>query len=249
MADKLKHRSLQLLCLHGHGSSGETLCKQFEASLFRSLAAPVPENTEEGIDVQCRCIDAPFSEPSRHKHGRQWWRYDNDGTGDRPQDWAEAEVAATRLAEELATAPVPCDGVLGFSQGAEMVHALAVLAHRDDPRFGNGSRLPRFGISLSGAVNPGHFEAPGCGGPPLGCQGPHAPPYKRELRLPMLFMADFAGDKWYSTQRFMETLALYKDVTQVRHSEGHTVPSPAAGPQAITAVRDFLVRFCAEGHG
>merc|ERR1712066_609077 len=99
------------------------------------------DHKSRSLDVVFRCMDAPFTETSRRELGRQWWRYDDNGNGDRPADWAE------------------------------MVHTISVLAHRGDPRM-QGVRMPRFGISLSGAVNPGHFEAPGAGGPPHGCLGP-----------------------------------------------------------------------------
>mmetsp|Transcript_23985 Transcript_23985/g.35854 ORF Transcript_23985/g.35854 Transcript_23985/m.35854 type:complete len:166 (+) Transcript_23985:3-500(+) len=113
-------------------------------------------------------------EPSRRPEGRQWWRYDEGDQGDRPQDWAEMERAALKIAEECYNSETPYDGVLGFSQGAEMVHTLAVLKHRDDPRFSSRA-APKFGISLSGAVNPGHFESVGGGGPPRGLEGPRRP--------------------------------------------------------------------------
>ena len=33
---------------------------------------------QAGFDVECRCMDAPFAEPSRRREGRQWWRYDKE---------------------------------------------------------------------------------------------------------------------------------------------------------------------------
>mmetsp|Transcript_86720 Transcript_86720/g.240531 ORF Transcript_86720/g.240531 Transcript_86720/m.240531 type:complete len:249 (+) Transcript_86720:54-800(+) len=236
-----RHRPLRLLCFHGHGGYGERLCKQLESTLAPAARGGLPGKAAlSGIDVECRCIDAPFPEPSRRQEGRQWWRYDAGGDGDRPDDWAEMEVAATRIAEELHRPAQPYDGVLGFSQGAEMVHTLAVLAHRGDPRF-RGSHMPRFGVSLSGAVNPGHFEAPGGGGPPLGCPGPCAGPRAGELQLPVLFMGDFERDKWYPAQRFKDTLDMYADSTLVTHQESHSVPS--FGVDAAAVVRGFLARF------
>ena len=165
-------KSLRLLCLHGHGGEGSRFCNQLKDVFFKAINTP----DAPVIDVSCRCIDAPFPETSTYKRGRQWWRYDDNQNGDRPVDWAEMEFATTKIAEELNSANEPYDGVLGFSQGAEMVHTLALLAHRGDPRM-QGPFAPRFAISLSGAVNPGHFEAPGGGGPPLGCPGPTVGPH------------------------------------------------------------------------
>mmetsp|Transcript_71765 Transcript_71765/g.165977 ORF Transcript_71765/g.165977 Transcript_71765/m.165977 type:complete len:237 (-) Transcript_71765:100-810(-) len=220
---------LRLLCLHGHGGAAERLCKQLESARFFA-----------GVNAQCRCLDAPFPEPSRRSEGREWWRYDGGGMGDRPQDWAELEVATTRIAEELHAPAEPYDGILGFSQGAEMVHTVAVLSHRGDPRFW-GPWLPRFGVSLSGAVNPGHFEAPGGGGPPQHCQGACEGPRAGELQLPVLFVGDFERDEWYPAQRLEETLALYADASCVRHAAAHSIP--ALGVEAVAQVRGFFARF------
>ncbi|CAK0822410.1 unnamed protein product, partial [Prorocentrum cordatum] len=65
----------------------------------------------------------------------------------------------------------------------------------------------------SGAVNPGHFEAAGGGGPPQGCLGLPLGPGSGELRLPCLFVADLEQDGWYSAERLRGTLALYADAT------------------------------------
>mmetsp|Transcript_18862 Transcript_18862/g.53278 ORF Transcript_18862/g.53278 Transcript_18862/m.53278 type:complete len:249 (+) Transcript_18862:29-775(+) len=238
---QLSGSPLRLLCLHGHGGYGDRLCKQLESTLLVAAAGGAGSNEAQSrVDVECRCIDAPFAEPSRRKAGRQWWRYDAEDAGDRPDDWAEMEMAATRIAEELHAPAHPYDGILGFSQGAEMVHTMAVLAHRGDPRF-CGPRMPRFAVSLSGAVNPGHFEAPGAGGPPPGCLGPTAPPGQGGLQLPLLFLGDFERDEWYSPRRFSETLDLYADATLVTHAEAHSVPS--LGAEAAAAVRGFFSRF------
>eukprot|EP00929_Paragymnodinium_shiwhaense_P081945 TRINITY_DN42995_c0_g1_i1.p1 TRINITY_DN42995_c0_g1~~TRINITY_DN42995_c0_g1_i1.p1 ORF type:complete len:267 (+),score=48.14 TRINITY_DN42995_c0_g1_i1:66-866(+) len=247
---------LRLLCLHGDGGHAQQVCDKlapfFKKYLGKQTAAvPVgasaagapPAADVDAIDVDFRCIDAPFPEPSRRKEGRQWWRYDEGGYGDRPEDWAEMEHASTKLAEAL-QAPVgdaPYDGVVGFSQGAEMVHTLALLQHRGDPRF-LGSHMPRFVVSMSGAVNPGHYEASGAGGPPQGCIGPSYGPYASELGLPCLFLGDFKGDRWYSPRRFQDTLGLYKDVTLLEHSEEHRVPLSLDGG-AAAELRRFFARF------
>jgi len=215
------------------------LCGQLDTTFLRDVAR---QNGGPLLEVTCRCVDAPFPEPSRRSDGRQWWRYDQDGRGDRPEDWAEMEIAATRIAEELDAPAEPYDGVLGFSQGAEMVHTIAVLAHRGDPRF-SGPRAPKFGVSLSGAVNPGHFEAQGAGGPPEGCVGPRAGPGSSALGWPLLFVGDFDTDGWYSTTRFEETLGLYADATRVEHAQQHAVP--ALGDEAVAAARRFFSRFAA----
>lgn len=252
MASPTAHqpRTLRLLCLHGHGGFGERLCGMLERGPFMvaasggGLAARSDSATEtEAVMAQCRCIDAPFSEPSRRRAGRQWWRYENNQTGDRPEDWAEMEVAATRIAEELEAPAEPYDGLLGFSQGAEMVHTAAVLAHRGDPRF-VGPRAPRFGVSLSGGVNPGHFEAIGGGGPPQGVPGPCAGPGPTDLGFPMLFVGDFSTDNWYPAQRFHSTREMYQDVTVVRHEAGHKVPSfEQLSAGGIAVVQAFFQRF------
>ena len=203
----------RLLCLRGHGGNAERLCGKVESLTLKDiLAAPgkVPS-----LGVSCRCIDAPFAEPSRRPDGRQWWRYEKDNTGDRPEDFAELEVSALAFSEVLHSAAVPYDGVLSFSQGAEMVHAIGVLVNRGDPRF-TGRRAPRLGISLSGAVNPAHFEAPGAAdAPPEGCPEPRPGPASGESSWPVLLVGDFVGDKRYSARRFVETQALYSKKTAV----------------------------------
>ncbi|CAE8639649.1 unnamed protein product, partial [Polarella glacialis] len=120
----------------------------------------------------------------------------------------------------------------------EMVHTMALLSHRGDPRV-QGPRAPRFFVSLSGAVNPGHFEAPGGGL----CPPARLWPGQGELRTPCLFLGDFVTDGWYLPLRFTETLGLYANATLVSHSCRHKVPE-LSGDQAAV-VRDFLLRFAA----
>ena len=103
---------------------------------------------------------------------------------------------------------------------------------------------PRFGISLGGVVNPAHFEAPGAAdAPPEGCPGPRPGPASGESSWPVLLVADFVGDKWYSARRFVETQALYSDATLLEHSQEHQVPS--LGAEAAAAARRFLERLVA----
>ena len=180
----LQHSNLRLLCLHGHGGTPERLCGSLEV-FFQSIlngrasagtgvpgvADAIRDGDTLPLAVECRCVSGPLAETSRRERGRQWWRYDEDGYGDRPVDWAEMELATTKLAEELEMAQeagLPFDGVLGFSQGAEMVHTLVLLQHQGDPRF-RLSTFPRFLVSFSGAVNPGHFESVSGRGPPRDC--------------------------------------------------------------------------------
>lgn len=264
-------RPLRILCLHGHGGQSSKLCQNLSEHFFRSIGAArvsthvasrdlvgaatasviaarvkVEEElgaaqAESGLSVECRCVDAPFPAPQRPQRplGRLWWRYNDDDKGDRPEDWAEMEVATTRLAQELEA--WPCDGLLGFSQGAEMVHTVAVLSERGDPRFLSGTPMPRFLVSLSGAVNPAHFEAPGGGGPARGCTGPRVGPEAGGVRLPCLFVGDFDADGWYPSSRFEETLGLYKDATVVRHAQGHRVP--VLSGEAASSSAGFFERF------
>ena len=160
-------RSLRLLCLHGHGGSPARLCNRLE-DFFQQVLRNESDEKSPPLAIECRCVSAPLSETSRREDGRQWWRYDEDGWGDRPLDWAEMERSTTKLAEELwraQEAELPFDGVLGFSQGAEMVHTIALLKHQADPRFQHLAS-PRFVVSCSGAVNPAHFESISGGGPP-----------------------------------------------------------------------------------
>lgn len=238
-------RALRLLCLHGHGGYAERTCIAL-GKFLRSVQAEAQAASEGGqptgraLEVECRCMEAPFAEPSRRREGRQWWRYDDNDRGDRPDDWAEMERAASRIAAELEASPQPYDGVLGFSQGAEMVHTLSLLQHRDDPRL-QGIRVPRFVMSLSGAVNPGHFEAVGGGGPPRDCPGPRWGPSPGELRTPCLFLGDLKQDGWYSAARFGETLGLYSDATLVTHDQKHSVP--VLDSDGAKTVHAFLSRF------
>lgn len=168
-------------------------------------------------------------EASRRVGGRQWWRYDQEGLGERPMDWAEMESSLTAVAEELAATAY--DGLLGFSQGAEMVHGLALLWHQKDARL-QGLTPVRFLVSLSGAVNVGHFEA---------ASGPlHLllEPEKGALQLPCLFVADFEADEWYGVERFQRTSELYADREVLRHGLRHAMPK-----QADPRMRRFLARF------
>lgn len=248
-SDLVPHRKpdLRLLCLHGHGGTPARLCGNLEV-FFQSVlnGSPGDPCEAEAFAVECRCVAAPLPEASRREGGRQWWRYDEDGYGDRPDDWAEMELATTKLAEELLTAQQadrPFDGILGFSQGAEMVHTVALLKHQDDPRF--QSLTPRFVVSLSGAINPAHFESVSGGGPPLDCPGPYFGPKPNEVKLPCLFVGDFVSDGWYSSQRFCRTKDLYADRTVVMHSQKHKVPSlcEVQDIQSICKVRRFFSRF------
>ena len=227
---------LRLLCLHGHGGNAQQFCSQLEDVFFK---ASTNSAAAEDVSFTCRCMSAPFPMQSQHSARRRWWRYDEGGNGDYPNDWAEMEVAATRIAEELCAATKPYDGVLGMSQGAEMVHTLAVLAHRGDPRF-CGAHMPRFVISLSGAVNPGLFESPSGGGPPKGCEGPHAGPGPGRLALPCLFLADYQRDHWYPAGRWEGATNLYADCTVVEHAAGHTVPSLHSSGAAL--LKNFVRR-------
>jgi len=243
----VQRRPLRLLCLHGHGGYGSRLCDQLRhrwASVIKEAAesqCPCPD--ELPLHVQLRCVDAQMPETSRRSEGRQWWRYCDNQNGDRPEDFAELEFAATWLAKELERPDKPYDGLLGFSQGSEMVHTAAVLHHRGDPRF-IGAHMPRFGISLSGAVNPAHYEAVGGGGPPDDLIGVAHGPSDGEMKWPMLCCMDLASDGWYSKQRLKKTFSLYADSTIVEHQQSHAVPTLSAG--SASAVRAFLVRFLRE---
>lgn len=232
-------RPLRLLGLHGHGGHASQVCGNLEK--FFAVASGGAGGSAAAPLVELRCIEAPYLETSRRANGRQWWRYDEGGMGNRPDDWAEMEVAATRLAEELHAAPEPYDGLVGFSQGAEMVHTMALLGHRGDPRV-LSERAPRFIVSLSGAVNEGHYESPGAGGPPRGCMGPRHGPRSGELETPCLFVADFGKDDWYAQRRFKETIDLYMDATIVGHDLNHRVPA-ALDPSSAATIRRFLSRF------
>ena len=171
-------------------------------------------------------------EPSRRSQGRQWWRYDQEGLGDLPLDWGEMEQALTALAEELFKQQGEAyDGLLGFSQGAEMVHAMALLMHQEDVRL-QGLVAPRFVMSFSGAVNEGHFQ-PLSG--PLHLQ---LEPSKGALKVPCLFVADFETDAWYAAKRFEKTSELYNDRLVLTHSLTHAMPR-----QADPKMRRFLARF------
>lgn len=180
--------NLRLLCLHGHGGTPAGLCGNLEVFFQNILNAKGNEGPEvcdpktDILAIECRCVPGILPE-SRRVGGRQWWRYDEDGCGDRPADWAEMELATTKLAEELWTAQeadLPFDGILGFSQGAEMVHTIALLKHQGDPRF-QGLSTPRFVVSFSGAINPAHFESISGGGPPRDCPGPYLGPKTGEF--------------------------------------------------------------------
>mmetsp|Transcript_66602 Transcript_66602/g.139040 ORF Transcript_66602/g.139040 Transcript_66602/m.139040 type:complete len:260 (+) Transcript_66602:58-837(+) len=245
-APSRQSKPLHLLCFHGHGGTAERLCNQLSERFFSqvlqsSSSTSTSSSPGDVLEVTYRCMDGPMPEPSRRPEGRQWWRYDEGDQGDRPQDWAEMERAALKIAEECYNSETPYDGVLGFSQGAEMVHTLAVLKHRDDPRFSSRA-APKFGISLSGAVNPGHFESVGGGGPPRGLEGPRqGPDVKHRTSFPMLFIGDFFGDHWYSAERFKETMAMYADLARVEHRQAHIVPE--LSPSDASLVRRFLQRF------
>ena len=106
-------KHLRLLALHGHGGRHRQFCESIEEFLQSILASQEPS-----LAIECRCIAAPYPE-RRERH--MWWRYDEGGSGDRPVDWAEMEKSLTKIAEELEGACPAYDGVLGFSQGAEMV--------------------------------------------------------------------------------------------------------------------------------
>ncbi|CAJ1358005.1 unnamed protein product [Effrenium voratum] len=161
-----------------------------------------------------------------------------------PGDWAEMELATNKLAEELwraREAQQPYDGVLGFSQGAEMVHTLALLKHAEDVRFAQDGVFPRFLVSLSGAVNPGHFEWPSGNGPPPEVQGPTFGPQRGTMMTPCLFVGDYHSDNWYPSSRFSGTQDLYADKLVVPHAQRHAVPQ--LDPQAVSQVQRFLLRF------
>lgn len=250
-SDQSPEKRLRLLCLHGHGGTPARLCsklKDFFQSVLttedaRTRTLGSSEARDVALAIECRCIGAPLPEASRREDGRQWWRYDENGMGDRPLDWAEMEVATTKLADELWKAQEseePIDGVLGFSQGAEMVHTIALLKHQQDPRF-QGLVSPSFVISLSGAVNPAHFESISGGGPPQDLSELYFGPGPREVALPCLFVGDFVSDGWYSSQRLSTTKDLYFDRTVVSHNQQHTVPT-LSGTQSSNA-RRFLSRF------
>lgn len=233
-------RPLRMLCLHGHTDYGRRMCDLVERdflSVLRSKTAAAGDALP--IDAQCRCVDAPFIETTYHAEGRQWWRYDSDQKGDRPEDWAEMEVAASRIAKEINEASPAYDGVLGMSQGAEMVHTFATLASRGDARVDHG-QMPKFLVSLSGAVNPGHFEEVGGHRPPA--SSTIGWPSAGELSIPCLFAADFANDGWYSNDRLRETLALYADQTVIDHDQGHRMQA-LLDDTALGAARSFFRRF------
>ena len=234
-------KQLRLLALHGHGGRHQQFCRHLEDFLKNVLEPTGSVGGQESMAVECRCIAAPYPELERASGRHMWWRYDEDGNGDRPLDWAEMEMSLTKIAEELAAADPPYDGVVGFSQGAEMVHSIALLHHWEDPRF-LGPLMPRFVVSFSGAVNPGHFESVGGIGPPRDIPGPYQGP-QGDVKLPCLFVGDYATDGWYSSSRFNFTTRLYADPLVLPHKEKHRLPKLADSSAQAQQVRRFLARF------
>ncbi|CAE7674153.1 Ovca2 [Symbiodinium microadriaticum] len=225
-------KHLRLLALHGHGGRHRQFCESIEEFLQSILASQEPS-----LAIECRCIAAPYPE-RRERH--MWWRYDEGGSGDRPVDWAEMEKSLTKIAEELEGACPAYDGVLGFSQGAEMVHSIALLHHRGDPRF-LGAFMPRFVVSFSGAVNPGHFESVGGMFLPRDFPAPYLGP-QGTVDMPCLFIGDYATDGWYSSSRFESTTRLYSQACVLRHDQRHRLPK-LSDTSAAQEVRRFLARF------
>ncbi|CAE7198958.1 Ovca2 [Symbiodinium sp. CCMP2592] len=232
-ASETKH--LRLLALHGHGGRHRQFCEQLEEFLRSILASQMQE---PNLAIECRCIAAPY--PSERAERHMWWSYDEGGSGDRPVDWAEMEKSLTKIAEELEGACPAYDGVVGFSQGAEMVHSIALLHHRGDPRF-LGAFMPRFVVSFSGAVNPGHFESVGGMFLPRDFPAPYLGP-QGTVDMPCLFIGDYATDGWYSSSRFDSTTRLYSQACVLRHDQRHRLPK-LPDTSAAQEVRRFLARF------
>ena len=120
------------------------------------------------------------------------------------------------------------------------VHSIALLHHRGDPRF-LGAFMPRFVVSFSGAVNPGHFESVGGWGLPRNVPAPYLGP-RGTLTLPCLFIGDYSTDGWYSASRFDTTTLLYMQPLVLQHNQRHRLPkfSDTSSPQVV---RRFLARF------
>ena len=232
-------KRLRLLALHGHGGRHRQFCEHLENFLKSVLEARSGAEDATSLAIESRCIAAPYPELERASDRHMWWRYDEDGNGDRPEDWAEMETSLLKIAEELETADPPYDGVVGFSQGAEMVHSIALLHHWGDPRL-LGPSMPRFVVSFSGAVNPGHFEP--VGGVSMSRDvGAYLSPCST-LKMPCLFIGDYATDGWYSASRFARTTGLYAEPTVLQHDQRHRLPK-FPDESSAQAARRFLARF------
>jgi len=116
------------------------------------------------------------------------------------------EMLLLRLRE----ADPPFDGVLGFSQGANMATRLAQIAERE-PESSSRRRLFQF-VILIGGVPPKDLEAQGV----------------RLVRTPSLHIHGLADPLLPYSQRL---LAMYEasNATLLQHTEGHNIPSIRTG--------------------
>jgi len=231
---KAPARKLRVLCLHAFRTNGAIFRKQMEM-------AGVAKLLEDGVELvfldgphvctpednakQYPIVKAYFPD-STYGSYREWFNATEVATGgDGPPyvEYAYKEAALSHVAETLAAASPPFDGVLGFSQGGSLAMWVTALSERgllkpECPRL-------KFALICSARLPRDHS-----------CKGLFDAPL--ETPIFVSFNGDDQSVKAHETRQLVGCLR--EPVVVEKEKGGHAVMSVARSPEDGEKLKGFL---------
>ena len=218
----------KVLLLHGSRQTGQLLLGRMN-KLRKQLE-------KEGLELVAP--DAPFVHPDDAKM-RHWWNLKKQDNICEGLDTETMELLQSIWESAAETDDGQFVGIMGFSQGARLIHLLLLCHELDPKRFFPGVR---FGILVAG------YDAPFP--PNLKRILPFGNAVINETRItvPSLHVIGVA-DKLISPEQSRAVLQYYREPTQHEHEGGHHVPMRAASVRsymnfikgAMSSEEDFIV--------
>jgi len=229
-SNPLTQSPLRLLALHGWRTSGDILTYQtgaLQAHLEADFSfATAPHPAKGPPDSAVAQVYGPlnmeyFEWFLKEKH------VEPETDEEKAQRSIELETSMNMLLDMLKTADPPFDGILGFSQGANMATRLAYYMEQQ--------QLPLFRfVILIGGVPPYDLETAAASG-----KSPLA------LATPSLHIHGLADPLLPYSQRLVGMYAQQQQQQQLpcvlQHEEGHNIPSMKTG--LYPKINEWLIQF------
>ena len=230
MSQRPSSQRLRVLCLHSFRTSAASFKKQlFELSNIGEALADLIELDLIDAPHECTPEEEERIEPGvKVIFGGPFYEWINampytDDPALRVYHHIDASLDAIAMHMRLFG---PYDGIMGFSQGGTMCHAIAMLAHAGLLPFAP----PRFLIIFSGRLSRHYAHAPLV----AACEA-------NPLPVPSVVMWNGDDDHVYpeETERLSKTL---KDCVAIKmdHVRGHKVPRVTNEANALPRLRAFL---------
>lgn len=189
------HRTL--LLLHGSRQTGQLLLGRMD-KLRKKL------RDQQNISV--KAIDAPFAHPD-DADMRQWWKLEKE-----ENVYIGLNETLELVQREWNSCQNTCIGLMGFSQGARLVHLLLLLHTQDPEKYVPGIQ---FGILVSG------YEAPVPGNMPISTS------FETKIQIPSLHVYG-ASDQLIVPESSRAVAEEFNHALLHEHEGGHHVPMRAA---------------------